>query len=223
MGEKMKVVLVSKNTVSLCTMKGCEKRKVHEIKHYLQLDVQYNHVEEKINHEMNDSQTGMIKSIELNIRKRPLVKAEIMGQLFKGDKITILAREGAWVHVQHNEIRGWTFLDCVETFEEMQQKEQRIGEKHHVLICEDCLQKLNWKEFYETQIEPNQEQHVVGNYMIECAEAAVALESEMQGKEMSSEAVKNLLLEEIDSGVHGNPNRFNKEKIISHYVYKHAF
>lgn len=218
-GQHMSVTLVSTNREKVCTMKNCLHQNHQEQTHCLRVNVHYPHVEQAVHHTNLATNTAIIRSVEVNIRSTPKIEADVTGQLGKGTIIQVIDVQGSWVHVQTNQLKGWTFLSEIDLYETIKQKEQQIGETHQTFICEDCISTLNWQDFYSNEIESNQHHHVVGNYLFSYLPTAVAMEMEMPNH-MFVASLTNRITEEVDSGKHGTPNRFQKEEMIRNYTQK---
>lgn len=197
----------------------CEK----EGKHYIQIDTMFPNISEKSDHFDLQENQGIVSLFEVNLRRHPMVQAEILTQLYLGQIVTIQKQYDQWLYVEANGKKGWINDSSVEKSSVIKAKEQLQGETHRTIICEDCLNKLNWGQFYVDEIEPKQERHVINNLMLSYTEAAIALENGLdEDEEVPFDALKERILEEIFSGEHGYPLRFNEEEIIKYFEMKRA-
>lgn len=218
--ETLKIKLNFQSNDLQCAMKECRG---HQGENYIEIHHTFPNVSKTNDfHHLHDNQ-GVISVFETNIREQPTLQSTILDQLYLRDIVTIQQQHGQWLYVESKKRAGWIPVGTIQLASMIQAREQLIGETHHAIICETCLQALNWEEFYVEEIEPNLKQHVVNDLMLAYLESAVALEHDLaEDASLPFEELEARVNEEVDSGLHGDPLRFNKEEILKNYQTKRA-
>lgn len=211
----MMIRLINQSNRSLCSMQDCCRE---EGKLLIQINTSFPNISEVTDHQEVRQHQGIIKLFEVNVHETPSVFGTIAGQLYEKELVTIQEETEEWLLIQKGETQGWIHHTTLKKYEQVQQAEQLQGETHEAFICDACFNKLNWQDFYVDEIEPNLAHHVTDNYLLSYVETAIALE----GEDVTFEEYKKRILDEIHSGEHGLPLRFNEEEIVNKYYEKRS-
>lgn len=223
--DKVKATIVMKEDNSSCTMKNCRHREAAENEPvpYLKFEASFPHIDEVGDHQALLPGMGIVRQFEVNMREKFGVSEPVIGQLVKGDAVKILEKSGDWLHVEYQGFSRWIIADAIETYEQREQRERLKGETHEVLVCVTCLATMDWDTFYKAETENHQQGHVLSNYILDYAAFAIAHEyGSSLDEDNHSENLSEMLSKEIDSGEHGSPSRFSKEKILKSVMTQRA-
>ncbi|MGE4283438.1 MAG: NlpC/P60 family protein [Clostridia bacterium] len=56
---------------------------------------------------------GIVTGSCVNIREQPSTSYQVLGQLYRGEKITVLERSDNWIKMKYNDIEGWMHGDYI--------------------------------------------------------------------------------------------------------------
>lgn len=91
----------------------------------------------------------------------------------------------------------------------------KSSEVHETILCQECVNRLNWTKFYKNQIEPKQKRHVLSDYHSREFAYGFAVRHKVFGGEKLTEDQEKLLEKELyehykERGI----ERYNITKII---------